>query len=457
MIHWLELFQFTEEALVVEKLLRSRKLEVLLGLLSILLTARSGVSQVQPSFFGMHINKTSSMPVDVPIGSIRLWDTATNWFQICSASDYSQCDWRHLDDWLAAAKRKGISNVLYTFGKTPEWASSEPRGACGGARPGICYPPRDLTADGGGSDYAFRQFVEALVNHNQRLDPRTYAKIKFWGIWNEPTAKFFWRGSTVQLVRMAKDAWEIIKKGDPDALILTPEPAANSRNDATNSAIEWLNDYLARGGGKYADVVAFHIYANANDGHPVPEAVVGIIGRIKARLARYPDVSGKPLWITEGSWGRSDDTGWSRNDDASAFLVRFCVLIASEGIERLYWYGWDVPTGTLWVNGHSLPAAMAFTEVQNWLIGRSVTNCISRVHLWSCNIVAPGYRGRIIWDEEYGKNASYDTSGFTAYRLATGEQGSIDPKVHALQVGNNPVLLEERHSPVTPQPHGVVH
>ena len=113
------------------------------GLLCILLTAGSGLSQVQPGFFGMHVNKLSSMPVPVPIGSMRLWDTATNWFQLCPTSDYSQCDWRHLDDWLAAAKSNGISEVLYTFGKTPEWIYSEPRGDCWQARPGVCYPPRE--------------------------------------------------------------------------------------------------------------------------------------------------------------------------------------------------------------------------------------------------------------------------------------------------------------------------
>ena len=443
--------------MVVENPLRSRKMKVMLALMSILLTCKGSISEVRPSFFGMHINKISSMPVDVPVGSIRLWDTATNWFQLCSSSDYSRCDWRHLDDWLAAAQRNGVSKVLYTFGKTPDWASSDPRGSCGGARPGVCYPPRDLTADGGGTDNAFQKFVEALVDHNQRLDPHTYAKIKFWGIWNEPTAKFSWRGSTAQLVRMAKDAREIIRRADPEALILTPEPAANFRNDATNSAIEWWNDYLARGGGKYADVIAFHVYANADRGHPAPEVVLGIIARIKTQLTHYPEVSGKPLWITEGSWGRSDETNWSEDDDASAFLVRFYLLIASEGIERLYWYGWDVPTGTLWANGHSLPAALAFREVHNWLVGRSVTHCISQSHLWSCDIGAPGYRGRIVWDDEYRKKASYDASGFGTYRLATGEGGSIDPKLHLLQVGNSPVLLEEHRSAVTARPTGEVH
>jgi polysaccharide biosynthesis protein PslG len=417
---------------------------VMLGLaMSVLLTSILGIAQVQPSFFGMHVNKLSSMPVEVPIGSLRLWDTATNWFQLCPTSDYSRCEWRHLDDWLAAAKSNGVSEVVYTFGKTPDWASSNPGGDCWRARPGVCYPPRDLTSDGGGTDEAFRHFVAAIVEHNQSLDSRTYARIKFWGICNEPTAKFFWRGSTAQLVRMAKDASEIIKKADPQALLLTPEPAANAKRNATDSAIDWFNDFLNRGGGQYADVIAFHVYANAVGDHPVPEDVVRIVQRVKAELARHPAAADKPLWITECSWGKSDETNWTSADDASAFLIRFLVVAASQGIERIYWYGWDVPTGTLSANGHPLPAASAYKEVRRWILGRSVTNCQSRSHVWSCDVGAPGYRARIVWDEEYRQSVPYDADGFVTYQSATGDKGTIDRKMHMLQVGNSPVLLEQ--------------
>jgi len=419
-----------------------RAVRAMLSLICLVSAAKIGVAQVQPDFFGMHVNKLWSMPIEVPIGSMRLWDTATNWFQLCPSSDYSQCDWLRLDDWLAAAKKNAVSEVVYTFGKTPDWASSDPRGNCGGARPGICYPPRDVTADGGGSDEAFRQFVEAIVRHNQALDSRTHARIRFWGIWNEPTARLFWRGSTAQLVRMTRDAAEIIKRADPQALILTPEPAANSRNNATDAAVAFLDDFLKRGGGKYADVIAFHVYANAVGDHPVPEDLVRIVQRIKRELGKHPEVAGKPLWITECSWGRSEEANW-RGDDASAFLMRFCVLAAAEGIQRIYWYGWDVPTGTLWADGHALGAAHAFAEVQAWIVGRSVTNCTSRSHVWSCDVSAPNYVGRIVWREQYGEKASFDASGFSTYKVTAGERAAISPKEPMLQVGNSPVLLEK--------------
>lgn len=424
-------------------------IKLLLFWMSLCLTSALSVAQVQPSFFGMHVNKLRSMPVDAPIGSMRLWDTQTNWFQLCPSSDFSQCEWRHLDDWLSAAKSNGVSEVAYTFGKTPDWASSDPQGDCWKARPGACYPPRDLNPDGSGTNQAFRSFVTALVEHNQRLDSATHAKIRYWGICNEPTVKYFWRGTTAQLVRMAKDAWEIIKKADPQALILTPEPAANARQKATDAAVEFLDEYLAKGGDKYADVVAFHVYANAVGDHPVPEDIVRIVQRIKGELARHSGVAGKPLWITECSWGQSGDTNWKRDDDASAFLVRYLVLAAAQGIQRTYWYGWDVPTGTLSIEGQPLPAARAYKEVHDWILGKSVTNCQAKSHVWSCDLSGSAYRGRIVWNDEYQRTSSYDTSEFAEYRSFKGERGTTDKKARMMEIGNGPTLLESGRSDST--------
>lgn len=411
---------------------------------SLILSACASAAQVKPEFFGMHVNKLTSMPVQAPIASLRLWDTATNWFQLCPSSDYSQCRWQHLDDWLSAAKANGISEVVYTFGKTPDWASSNPRGDCGRAKPGVCYPPKDLNSDGSGSDSAFRQFVTALVEHNQRLDSRTYAKIRYWGICNEPTAKFFWLGSTAQLVRMAKDASEIIKAADPQALMLSPEPAANSRRNAVDAAISFFEDFLAKGGGQYADVIAFHVYANRVEDHPIPEDVARIVERIRNVLSKDSQASRKPLWITECSWGRSDDANWENDQDPSAFLARFVLLSAAEGIARIYWYGWDVPTGTLSVDGHPLPAAGAYKQVHDWIVGKTV-HCESKSQLWTCDLAADRYSAKIVWYAEYHKEMSYDAKGFKASRLASGEAGAIDPKDPVLRVGNVPVLLERAH------------
>lgn len=411
-------------------------------LLSVLALSGLGAAQVQPSFFGMHVNKLVTFPVPLPFTSIRLWDTGTNWFQICPDSDYSRCDWQRLDKFLAAAKANGVSEVLYTFGKTPAWISSEPRGDCWGAKEGVCYPPRDLSSDGKGSDAAFQGFVRAIVEHNRRLDPSTYAHIKFWGIWNEPHTKQFWRGTVQQMVRMTKDAREIIKAADPDALVLTPEPASNAKHSNYDIAGDWMDEFLSAGGGAYVDVIAFHIYPNNNEGHPVPEEAVKMINQLKSKLARHPEVAGKPLWMTEGSWGRNDDTNWGGNPDhAAAFLMRYETLLAAEGIQRAYWYCLDAGWGNLSESGFESGQA-AYRTMHDWLLGRTVTNCSSKSHVWSCTLEGPNFKGSIVWHDEYDKTTSFDPKGFTAVREAGRDSVALDPKVGRLTLGNKPVLLE---------------
>ncbi|PYX62620.1 MAG: hypothetical protein DMG74_20160 [Acidobacteria bacterium] len=400
-------------------------------------------SQVTDTFFGMHINKLKSFPVTVPIASIRLWDTQNNWNLACPSSDLSSCDWDRVDRWLEAAKRNRVSEVVYTFGKVPQWASSDPNGRCWKLPEGSCYPPKDLKPDGSGSDSAFKAFVQALVNHNQHLDPGKYAKIKFWGIWNEPNARHFWQGTNEQLVRMARDARNIVKAADPEALMLTPEPACTSKHDP-HGAGDFLDGYLGKGGGEYADVIAFHVYSNNAGDHPKVEDAVAMVDHVKSKLARHPEVGGKPLWVTEGSWGKTEETNWDSDDHPMGFVIKYHVLMASEGIQRVYWYSWDTPTGTLYEPGRGpLPTAAAYALAHKWLVGRTVTNCASKSHLWSCNVESPdGYHAKIVWNDEHGKTATYDAGSFAGFKDIAGNKTALDPKEHLVTVGNKPVLLE---------------
>lgn len=418
------------------------------------------MAQVQATFFDMLVNKPfgpDASRVTVPIASIRLLGRTTAWAQLCPAS--SNCDWQHLDKWLAAAKSMGISEVLYTNMKTPQWISANPDAFCFGTKAvarrksygltsekdGSCAPPRDVAPDGSGSDSAWKGFIQGLVDHNRRLDSGRYAKIKFWGIWNEPNTRLFWQGTDAQLVRMAKDAYTIIKAADPSALVLSPEPASTMKN--LDTAGDWLDHYLAAGGGAYADVFGFHAGCNTRPGigeHPAPECLVKIVSNIKEKLARYPEASGKPLWMTEGDWGTPSEESWKDLNEPAGFVVRYHTLLAWQGIQRVYWFTWEL---TMWTREDGeLPAARAYKEMRNWLLGRTVSDCSTHAHVWSCDLRGPGYEGKIVWDEEYEKTASYDARGFTSDRDIFGSVTPVDPKAHAITVGNQPVLLETSSS-----------
>ena len=405
---------------------------------------------IQPTFFGMHFNRINSLPVNVPIGSIRLWGTGTGWAHMCP--DGPHCDFKRLDNWLAAAKSSGITDVVYTFGKVPAWISANPPDKPHAAEWGV-FPPKDLTADGGGSDEAWKNFVKTLVDHNKNLDSR-HSKIRYWGIWNEPSAGNFWKGIQAQLVRMAKDAYPIIKAADPGALVLSPELAGIGRLHD-----DWFDDYIAAGGAPYMDVIAFHGYASAVAGagdlhdapdhpHPVPEEVLKAVNHFKEKVSHHPELAGKPLWNSECSWGRTDEANWKDWEQGVAYIFRFYLLQASAGVERVYWYMFDpndihACCGAMANTDRSeLPTAAAYREMHKWLLGRSVTACAAQGHVWTCNVDGPGFKGKAVWDDEYEKSATYDATGFASYRDVLDASTPLSAKNHMVTIGNKPVLLE---------------
>ena len=99
-----------------------------------------------------------------------------------------------------------------------------------------------------------------------------------------------------QMVRMAKDAYTIIKAADPSAMVTTP----SSVNAGSGHSIDiWLPAFLAAGGGNYADIVAFHGYINPALGQE-PEAITKTVDQVTSSLTGA--LTTKPIWNTEGGW-----------------------------------------------------------------------------------------------------------------------------------------------------------
>ena len=107
--------------------------------------------QVPATYFGMDLNERVAQqpppqsgnpwPV-VPIGSLRLWDAGVGWAQINTAQGVY--DWTLLDEWLQDVQTFNVQAVMYTFGMTPQWASSHPNDTTCAWGPGECDPPKDL-------------------------------------------------------------------------------------------------------------------------------------------------------------------------------------------------------------------------------------------------------------------------------------------------------------------------
>src|SRR5206468_3300310 len=152
-------------------------------------------SGIPLTLFSMHVQSElfSGMPwPSVSFGSMRLWDTYTTWNDLNpSAGNFN---WPALDRWLDAAQQHGV-DVIYTFGATPTWASSNPTGKCD-YNPGACYPPANMQD--------WDNFVRAVATH-------AVGRIKYWEMWNEANQHGYWSGSIPALVTMTQHASAIIK------------------------------------------------------------------------------------------------------------------------------------------------------------------------------------------------------------------------------------------------------
>ncbi|MGH9433902.1 MAG: glycoside hydrolase domain-containing protein [Terriglobia bacterium] len=379
-------------------------------------------------------------------GSLRLWATETNWNDI-EGQGAGQYDWSKLDSWFQLAQQNGMTDLLYTFGVVPPWASSNPNDptcVTSNSPPGSCDAPKDLNPDGSGPDMIWQNFVTAVVTHsNNSADNH----IKYWEVWNEPDIPKEWNGTTAQMVRMAKDAYAIIKSLDPTAMVTTPTPV---NGGATNANLNtWMQQFFAGGGSQYADVVTFHGYLNPSNGQR-PEMITSVASSLTATKAGA-GLTSKPVWDTEGGWGKDADL--SDPDLQAAFVARIYLLQWSAGVSRFYWFQYgNQGEGTLWTPSGLTPAGIAYGQVYTWMVGATLASpCSVSGSVWTCNLTKPGgVQTQAVWDaSQTCSNGSCGTSSYTPnstytkYADLAGNVTSFTPGM-PIQIGAKPILLESQ-------------
>ncbi len=323
---------------------------------ALMATSKPAAAQttVSPQFFDLSMTAgevgAEPWPVDSFYGA-RLWDSGVAWSNLNPAPGVY--DWRLLNIWMNRAKQNGI-DMDYCFGRVPAWISSAPDDHFCANEPGSCDPPRDLNPDGSGTDEAWRDFVTAIATHSA-------GRIHYWELWDEFPNAFRWHWPTKgqgtatiqELMRMAQDARQIIKSVDPTALIVSDSGSLRFSGDNQRWKL-WAD----AGGGKYADIIAFHSYVQPNGiKAPIPETLVGLLkGGTSYPFGKQGFLGflksynlTQPVWDTEGSWAASI-AGLTDPDERAGFAIRFNVLNQSLGVQRFYWYEWDNTfVGSLWL------------------------------------------------------------------------------------------------------------
>lgn len=333
--------------------------------------------------FGLHIHglaRGNSWP-SVPFGTLRLWDTGTNWERL----EPRRGEWKfeELDLIVAQAQLRGVK-VLLTLGQTPSWAALDPESDSPYA-PGASSPPRDI------SDWK---------NYVRTVGERYKGRIQYWEIWNEIDVKHFYNGSFKRLAELERVAVEVLKDIDEANIILTPS--------VQSGAFKVLERYLDSGGGRFADVVSYHFYVPKDD----PEEIPSYVMKVRSILEKYR-LGSKPIWNTEAGWlieNRNGGFGPNRRPaamtwrglkwhEAEGIVLRAYLINFSTGVQRFFWYAWDNQAmGLAEDKGRNpKPAAAGYATAYRWLVGKQLVGCAKVESVHYCHTRFEGKNSYIVW------------------------------------------------------------
>ena len=371
------------------------------------------------TFFGLTVLNYQNVTPRLTFGTTRTWDAfpALNWAEANPAAE--QYNFAPLNTYIATNQSRD-TQILYTFGRTPQWASTSPN-ATGPYGPGQCAPPILSAWD---------QYVTAVVTN-------AAGRIKYWELWNEPDQTAWYCGDIPSMVIMAQHAYAIIKNIDPSATVLSPAPSGEA-------GATWFDSFLNAGGLNTFDVVAFHGYGGGQ-----AEQINAIVDDYRLVMSRH-NLSALPLWDTVSSWGEC-----RIGDDAhrAAFLSKYFFLQWSRGVDRVLWYAYD--SNPEWgrlidATGNLLPSGIAFGESYKWIVGATLTKPCTQDQsgTWTCLITRPGgYQAEILWNSTSTTINAKAPSQMEDYRDLG---GGVNPIVNGtIPVQNLPILLET--GPITPQ------
>jgi hypothetical protein len=444
---------------------------------------------VTPDFFGMHLNV---LPPKVTFGVQRLWDADDAW-ALLSASG-GPYDWTKVQTHVTAANTYHF-DLLYTFGRTPVWASSNPTDSVCNYSPGQCDPPVDVSArddagagaeaDGGAdSDEHVKSFWTQFMNGplcTGVAPNKTCGPIKYFELWNEPNADAFWQGNYHQLAKMSSDATYIIKHACQSCIVMTsdvscggdgyhglPDPNLDGGHDS-GVCDAWMAGYLTEWQklGNLPDAGAWHPYPSHTNITPVPfpetnvsngnSACSGtpnsscrysIVDQISRMRQVFDDhgLAGKPMYATEGSW--LDPTHLPVVAQQEAWLARYYLILAASGkVTTVFWYAQDTASAAplYSIDAGALTAAgKAYGVVYGWLNGATLQPCNVTGTVWTCALTQAGKPELVVWDAsdtvlDGSTHAFSVTGGYTHQDDLDGNAASITGG--SVAIGMKPIRL----------------
>jgi hypothetical protein len=388
----------------------------LLGSLALLVPAASPASamsvRVDHRLFGLHDGSMTSLKSS-GVGSLRLWDVGVTWREIQStdpATGTPVYDWTRLDRLVSAARAKHVE-VTLVLGMTPGTYSPDP-----------AVVPFAATANGADNPAvtAYRTYVNAVMQ-------RYGSRIAAYQVWNEANVVDYWKGTPAQMAQLTKIVYTARNKYARRSKVVSA--AMTTR---LNGQRRWIKQFAAtKVAGTpvyhFLDAVALNLYPLAKYGSRagVPEDAMTLLAKSRAILADHHWPSSLPIWNTEVNYGLQ--TGSAHHKAVAipgalqaANVIRTYVLNAANGVQRVFWYRWDLAAlarggalgNTLLTKpGHPsslTPAGKAFELVQTWLHGtlvgpsKKALPCRKDGHgTYTCEVRYSSGVGRIYWNPKH--------------------------------------------------------
>ncbi|MDT7522966.1 endo-1,4-beta-xylanase [Rhodoferax sp. TBRC 17198] len=346
---------------------------------------------IPDSYFGMHIRygaTTTNWPKP-HFSTWRVITPETEWRGLEPIK--GQWQFNNLDNAVYRANFRNME-VILTLGQTPKWASARPNEIVPNG-PGASAEPRDL------NDWE---------NYIRTVALRYKGRIKYYELWNEP--RFLevdpyrpmagFTGSARQMVEMGKIAKRVLSEVDPNAKLISPSA------DSGLHGIKRLNAWLAAGGGEVSDIIGYHIYTTP------PETIPEVVAELRRTVNRF-GLKNTEIWNTEsGFLFESSDKkitpyGYEvfaevlPQKTAAAYTSRSLILGAASGLDRFYWYSWDIP-GMALTEGKGKDinqVGVAYLGTVRWLRGASLPRCgIEDKSIWICELIRGDLTARIVWN-----------------------------------------------------------
>ncbi len=278
---------------------------------------------------------------DAGLESIR---TNVLWSEIepqnVSPSEFS---WAATDARLQAYSAAGFDLVL-TVVSYPAWATVY---GCGyELRPGMETEWREFTAElarrYAPPEYAIAAFeIGNEIDGTTRVDPDDHDRPPGWGA-GEPTLPVggCWGDRPDQYTAFLRSAHDAIKAVRPSARVMHGSLAFTGVEGAFHR--DFLERFLASGGGGVTDVVGYHWFPDLKRFFPDEPTGLQKYSEIAATMAGHGVA--RPIWLTE-TYKLTEEGDPSGEIAQVEFLTKELVeLVAVSDLQRVYWYSFvDYP------------------------------------------------------------------------------------------------------------------